>query len=68
MALIISEIEGRRALEASLEALRKSGWQVTEDKLGIRKRYYFKTFTKVVVCIAIILILFQLPLTCKGFF
>jgi len=67
MALVVTEGEDKYTVEASLEHLQKNGWHVTEDRLGIRKRYYFKTFTKVVVCAAVPRFLVQLAQIRKGF-
>jgi hypothetical protein len=40
-------------LRPSLNALQSNGWSLDEDKIGIKKTYYFKCYFKAVVCFSI---------------
>jgi hypothetical protein len=40
-------------LRPSLNALQSNGWTLDEDKIGIKKTFYFKSYFKAVVCFSI---------------
>ena len=38
-----------RKLSEELDALLKEGWTLDEEQMGLKKTFYFKTYTKVLV-------------------
>lgn len=37
-------------LTGKVEALLRNNWTLDEDRMGLQKTYYFKTYTKCMVC------------------
>lgn len=68
VTLFISEGEDKNAVEASIEDLPRNGWQTTEDGLDIRKTYNFKTFTKAVVGVLSLFLVYKKTWLRKDFF
>ena len=49
MAVQFSSEADREGVEAGLKALTENAWELDNEKIGIRKTYYFKTYTKCLV-------------------
>jgi 4a-hydroxytetrahydrobiopterin dehydratase len=46
----ISDGEDEVRVKADLKALVNNGWSLNEEQMHIEKTYFFKTWTKVIVC------------------
>jgi hypothetical protein len=46
---IYAQGEEENKLNPELNKLFESGWELDENKMGIKKTYHFKTYTKVLV-------------------
>ena len=49
MQIKVSEGQDGAKMEAELKMLTETGWKLDEEQIGVRKTYYFKTYTKVLV-------------------
>jgi len=47
MSAIFSTRENEAKMKEELQSLEGTGWILDEDRMGIKKTYYFKTYTKV---------------------
>jgi len=45
----ITEGQDESKLMAEAKALLDSGWALDEEEMGVKKTYYFKTYTKALV-------------------
>jgi pterin-4a-carbinolamine dehydratase len=49
MSAVFSAGEDEAKMKEELQSLQETGWILDEDCMGIKKTYYFKTYTKVLV-------------------
>jgi hypothetical protein len=49
MSAVFSAGEDEAKMKEELQSLQETGWILDEDYMGIKKTYYFKTYTKVLV-------------------
>ncbi|KAN0078984.1 Transcriptional coactivator/pterin dehydratase [Elaphomyces granulatus] len=47
MSAVFSAGEDEAKMKEELQSLQETGWILDEDYMGIKKTYYFKTYTKV---------------------
>ena len=53
MQLKISHGQDESKIATKVNALIDSGWKLDEEQMSVQKTYYFKTYTKVMVCLQV---------------
>ena len=49
MQLKISDGQDESKLMTQLKAVLETGWKLDDEEMGVKKKYYFKTYTKALV-------------------